>query len=441
MDNSNDKANISKSYIRLFISIFLILLLVIIAVEFVVYKKNDDAINLYKIETSRVEQEIVNAQNLSVNSDSDSICLNVDIDLSKYETIKGVYKKNEAIDAKSLNSDFYSSEYHYVIREINGGIYRIDYDSNYASERARLYKLVNFIICIFMLVCLLIMLYIYRTIIKNFKEISDYPYALAKGNLTLPLRENKNKYFGKFLWGLDMLREKLEEERGNNLELQKEKSVLMLSLSHDIKTPVSAIKLYAAAIKKNLYKDENKIKEVAGKIDNNANEIEDYVAKIISASNDDFLNFDVKTGDFYLSDAMNYITTYYEDKLENIGTSLRLANYNDLLLTGDKDRVIEVMQNIIENAIKYGDGDKISIDFNDEENVKLITINNTGCSLKEEELEHIFDSFFRGTNVGSKAGSGLGLYICKKLMTLMNGDIFAEINDGVMSVTIVIKKA
>ena len=65
----------------------------------------------------------------------------------------------------------------------------------------------------------------------------------------------------------------------------------------------------------------------------------------------------------------------------------------------------------------------------------------TGCDLPENEIFYIFDCFYRGTNSKNKGGSGLGLHICKSLMYKMNGDIFAEIYDGVMSVTLVFNKA
>ena len=99
-----------------------------------------------------------------------------------------------------------------------------------------------------------------------------------------------------------------------------------------------------------------------------------------------------------------------------------------------------MLQNIIENAIKYGDGHYIRLTFSDEEDCRLITVTNSGCTLPEQELVHIFDSFKRGSNVGSKSGSGLGLYICRQLMDAMKGDVFAEIQGGDMCVTVVCRK-
>ena len=207
-----------------------------------------------------------------------------------------------------------------------------------------------------------------------------------------------------------------------------------------MKTPISAIKLYAAAIKKNLYRDEDKLHEVGEKIESNAEEIEKYVARIISSSGDEFLDLSVKEDEFYLSEAINPIKEYYQDKLKPLGTEFTIESFSDILLRSDKDRLIEVMQNIFENAIKYGDGGYIRMSFADEEDARLITISNSGCTLPENEAEHIFESFYRGSNVGSRPGSGLGLYISRKLIQKMGGEIFSEITGGEMRITLVLHK-
>ncbi|MBP5744104.1 MAG: ATP-binding protein, partial [Oscillospiraceae bacterium] len=122
------------------------------------------------------------------------------------------------------------------------------------------------------------------------------------------------------------------------------------------------------------------------------------------------------------------------------GTALEISEYRDCMLSGDPDRLEEVLQNIFENAIKYGDGKRIAVSFSDEEDCRLITVSNSGCTLPEEELTHIFESFWRGSNTGNKQGSGLGLYICSRLMQKMGGDIFAETEDGEMKMTVVCRK-
>ena len=114
--------------------------------------------------------------------------------------------------------------------------------------------------------------------------------------------------------------------------------------------------------------------------------------------------------------------------------------YEDCLLSGDVDRLQEALQNLMENAIKYGDGKEIGISFSEEEDCKLIAVENTGCTLEEGEINNIFDSFYRGSNTTNIQGNGLGLYIVKQLMTKMDGDVFAERDGENFRVTLVVRK-
>ena len=141
-----------------------------------------------------------------------------------------------------------------------------------------------------------------------------------------------------------------------------------------------------------------------------------------------------------MSELVSKVTFYYRDKLETIKTDFQVESFGNCLLKGDLERSIEVLQNIMENAIKYGDGNQIHIRFSEEDGCVLICVCNTGCTLPDTELPHIFDSFWRGANAEKQKGSGLGLYICRQLMHKMNGDIFAEIKDGFMCVTAVFVK-
>ena len=118
-----------------------------------------------------------------------------------------------------------------------------------------------------------------------------------------------------------------------------------------------------------------------------------------------------------------------------------MEGMTDCLVKGDKERVIEVLQNIMENAIKYGDGRQITIAFSEEEDCRLVSVVNTGSSIPESELVHVFDSFYRGSNADHVKGSGLGLYICRGLMHRMDGEVFAEQHEDGFLVTVVIRKA
>ncbi len=333
------------------------------------------------------------------------------------------------------NEHFYSTDSDYVIYEINKELYRFDYKTDNNSNNQT--GMVNAILSMMAILFFSVMFYIKYAILKPFERLIDVPYELSKGNLIAPIEETKNRYFGKFLWGIDVLRENMELQRQRELELQKEKKTLLLSLSHDIKMPLSAIKLYAQALSKNLYIDVNKQHEITENINEKTNEIEEYVSQIITASREDFLSLEVQMGEFYLSDLIENIKEYYTEKLALIKINFIVKEYKNCLLLGDLNRSIEVLQNMMENALKYGDGQYIELFFPEDDECVQIAIKNSGCTLNKDDLSHIFDSFWRGTNVKNIRGSGLGLYICKQLTHKMNGDIYVQIDEDIITVVAV----
>ncbi len=404
-----------KAFNRISALVIMVILAVFIGANAWLLTDHGDSGRPYRVEISRLVREMENGRTP---------------DLSACAYVSAVTEYGEG---------FYNSDSDYVIHEIGGELYRFDYRTG-GDDRTGLIVTVNSILVIMAATILVVLLYVRFKILEPFEKLTDVPYELSKGNLTSPVKETKNRFFGRFFWGVDLLRENMEQQKERELDLQRDRKMLLLSLSHDIKTPLSAIKLYAKALSKGLYKSPEKQLEIAASIGAKADEIEGYVSQIITASREDFLSFDVHMGEFYLSELVTKIRQYYTEKLELIKTDFSVAGYADCLLNGDLDRGVEVLQNIMENAIKYGDGKQIAIQFSEEDGCILVTIQNSGCSLAETDLPHIFDSFWRGANAEHEKGSGLGLYICRQLMHEMNGEVFAEIRDGFMCVTAVFGK-
>lgn len=427
-----------------------------------------DKNRLYRVEAGRIVRDIEKngLQNLDL-SNYTTITAVVPLEGNKPDThLENTDPTDSAssdIDTKDtdLSSEFFETESDYVIRQIGNTLYRIEYTPLAAQKNRNQLILINICLAIMSIVAIGTLFYIRQKIIRPFHELLDVPYELAKGNLSIPIKENKSRFFGKFIWGIDLLRENMEQQKQRELALQKEKKMLILSLSHDIKTPLSAIKLYAKALSKGLYSShpsdlgEAQTKElqseevanrettcnIARQIDRCANEIQGFVSEIMQASHEEFLNLNVNEGEFYLASLIDHVSAYYTEKLTLLRIGFSLGAYSNCLMKGDLDRCVETLQNIMENAIKYGDGHEITLSFAEEEDCQLITICNSGCTLAETELPHIFDSFWRGSNTGNESGNGLGLYICRQLLRKMDGDIFAEIADGEMRVTVVLRNA
>ena len=350
-------------------------------------------------------------------------------DLSDFPHLTGIF-------AESGNA-LYASDQQYLIIEAGGRLYRVEY----VTDRRNIRLAANAALAAAFLITVLLLIYLRRNIIKPFTQLNSVPQELARGNLAVPIPQEKSRFFGKFTWGVNMLRESIEKSRSKELSMQRDQKLLLLSLSHDIKTPLSAIKLNAKALAKGLYADEEKRRSAAESINSRADEIEQFVSQITKASSEDFMNFEVRTGEVYLSRIISKLTERYAPQLELTGTEFAVGDFSDRLLSCDPDRLTECLQNLMENAVKYGDGKRISLDFGEMDGCQLITVTNTGCSLEEKELPQIFSSFHRGNNSGNIPGNGLGLFICRKLMTLMGGEVYAHIDGECFCVTLVVRMA
>ena len=406
-----------KVFNRIFSAVAITIILLFVVVNMILAADKTDGSRQYRVEISRLAREIE---------------ANGSADISECVYVTNIERYGEK---------FYSTNSDYVIYEINGELYRFDYSANGYSNKAHFVGIVNAVLGVIAILFIAVMLYIKYAILAPFERLSSLPYELSKGNLTTPVKETKNRFFGKFLWGIDILRENIEQQKQRELEMQKEKKTLLLSLSHDIKTPLSAIKLYSAALSKNLYPDAKKQQKIAESITEKADEIEGYVSQIITASRKDFLSLEVNMGEFYLSELIEKITEYYSEKLALIKTDLNIGKYKNCLLSGDLNRSVEVLQNIMENSLKYGDGRRVELIFPEDDECVQIALRNGGCTLSVDDLPHIFESFWRGANAESIHGSGLGLYICRQLMRKMNGEIFAEIDGDIITVIAVFARA
>ena len=402
-----------RTFRRLCIAVITVFLILAAVLNIVILKQQSYADGQYRVEAKRLADEITETGSY---------------DLADYPHITGVY----------TGDDLYKSDEHYVIIKANGTLYRVEYT---LGDHRSMLIIVNCISGVILLLLCGVFSYIWRNVIAPFGRLNDVPQELARGNLAVPIPEQKSRFFGKFTWGVNLLREKIEDDRQKELSMQRDKKLLLLSLSHDIKTPLSAIKLNAKALARGIYSDEEKRRSAAESINARADEIEHFVSEITKAASEDFMSFEVTQGEVFLSQIISKISARYAPQLGLSGTEFVIGKYDDCILSCDADRLAECLQNLIENAMKYGDGRRIDIGFDKMDGCELITVTNTGCTLEAKELPQIFGSFHRGNNAVNIQGNGLGLFICKRLMSLMGGEVYAEIRDECFCVTLVVKLA
>lgn len=421
-----------KKYNTIFVISVFVYLLLALAAWLGVVRPETGRNNQYKIEINRTYHS------LSTGLDVDRL------DLRSCQYLKKVsFLPAAALEDEGSANDFYAAD-NQLSMEIRSlfvnkhfeGLLRFDYKEPLFETRGLL---------IFIQICLAVMeifllgilLYLKYQLVLPFSRLSRIPKELAEGHLTGIVKEEKSRFFGQFIWGIGQLKDALYISRKRQLELEMEKKKLLLSLSHDIKTPLNNIKLYAKALEQNLYEDESKRLHAAHQIGEKAGQIENYVEEIIRNSREDILDIEVKYSEFYVEDLINRVLDTYKEKCRLRLIELKINDYENILLKGDLERAVEVFENLFENAFKYGDGRAIEISFYEEDYCPLIRVFNTGESVTDNDFNHLFESFYRGSNSGGIQGNGLGLYICREIMRKMHGEIFAQREENGMAFVLV----
>lgn len=273
--------------------------------------------------------------------------------------------------------------------------------------------------------------YLNRMILKPFQKLEQFSKNIAQGNLEAPLLMDKKNIFGAFTQSFDIMREELMNARKKEALASQEKKELVASLSHDIKTPVTAIKLMSELLLVQV--KEEKVRKKAASIYDKAEQINRLITDLFESALEEL-------GEMKTEPEDNSSTRLGElFAMADYAEKLTIEEIPECLIRVDLDRLSQVIGNIIYNSYKYA-GTEISVSFEQLPNYLRVIIRDFGSGVKEEELPFIFQKFYRGKeeSVQKQKGAGLGLYIAKSLMLKMEGDIFCQNVSGGFEVSLLI---
>lgn len=258
--------------------------------------------------------------------------------------------------------------------------------------------------------------HLYKNIINPFKKLENFAKQIAIGNLDTPLLMDKSNIFGAFTESFDIMREELNKAKEKEYLANKSKKVLVASLSHDIKTPVTSIKLISELLLVML--QDEKIKNKISSIYNKADQIDHLITDMFNATLEELSELKVTVRDEY--------STSLEELFHNADyyNKITLSKIPPCAIQVDILRLQQVINNVINNSYKYANT-PIDVDFDLDHSYLQINIKDYGQGVLDDELPLLFNKFYRGKNpqVQKKDGAGLGLYISKYLMNELGGDL------------------
>ena len=284
---------------------------------------------------------------------------------------------------------------------------------------------------------ILLFYYFYRGYVAPFRKLQNFAAEVARGNLDMPLSMTKSNYFGVFTESFDLMREELRKAKENEYRANVSKKELVAELSHDIKTPVATIKaaceIIDTKVENQLPMDQRELQEKIHLIEKKSQVVEQLVSNLFHATLEELEVLKVEP--------QEELSTCIEEmfhELKDYG-NIHLENQvPHCLIWMDKLRTTQVIDNIINNALKYAKTD-IHVSFVAKEDGIIIRIKDDGPGVPKEDLAKVSEKFYRGGNATGENGSGLGLYLARMFMDKMGGQMECY-NDNGFVVELYLKK-
>ncbi|MBR1852887.1 MAG: HAMP domain-containing histidine kinase [Lachnospiraceae bacterium] len=309
----------------------------------------------------------------------------------------------------------------------------------------RIYALMSRHLLIYMFIAFIIILLFTSVMLTQwirksvFQPINDLNVAMQKikdGNLDYILDNSVKGEIGDLYRNYEDMRLRLkesEEEKEENIQRNKE---MIGNISHDLKTPITAIKGYVEGIMDGVADTPEKVDKYVKTIYNKANDMDRLINELTTYSGVDNSRIQYNFHRINIAD-------YFGDCVEEVGLDLESKNIKlnysnltpyDTIVIIDPEQMKKVINNIISNSVKYMDKPDGAIDIRilDEADSIRVEIEDNGKGIAQKDLQRIFDRFYRtdASRNSAQGGSGIGLSIVKKIIEDHGGYIWATSKDG-----------
>lgn len=292
------------------------------------------------------------------------------------------------------------------------------------------------VVLILMFTAGMLTVWIYRGIINPIKRLQMATQNIKEGNLDFTIAEGSHDEIGELCRNFEDMRLRLKESAEEKITSEKENKVLISNISHDLKTPITAIKGYVEGIMDGVADTPEKHDKYIRTIYNKANEMDTLINELTLYSKIDANRIPYNFKRINVAD-------YFSDCVEEVGLELEAENIKltyinyvdvDVQIIADPEQLRRVINNIIGNSVKYLDKEQgfINIRIRDVGDFIQVELEDNGKGIAAKDLPYIFDRFYRtdASRNSATGGSGIGLSIVRKIIEDHGGKIWANSKEG-----------
>lgn len=284
-----------------------------------------------------------------------------------------------------------------------------------------------------------------KDMVAQQKQLEKVSTQIRKMNAELEVKvEERTMILKEALQRLEQSQIELSEALDKEKQLNEIKSRFVSMASHEFRTPLSTVLSSASLLEK--YKtteEQEKRSRHIEKIKNSVRHLNEILEDFLSLGKLDEGKVETQIGKLALEH-------FLQDTLDEMKGLLKEGQHIELEYEGqdvimcDKKLLKNILINLVTNAIKFsGEGTQITVKAKVSMDKVVIMVEDEGIGVAEEDIQHLFSSFFRGANATNIQGTGLGLHIVKRYIDLMHGHLHvnSKLNEGTtISLTIPVKQ-
>ncbi len=280
-------------------------------------------------------------------------------------------------------------------------------------------------------------LWIYRSVAAPLVKLKRATHNIKEGNLDFTIEAEGTDEFAELCQDFEDMRKRLKASTEEKIMMDRESKELISNISHDLKTPITAVKGYVEGIMDGVADTPEKMDKYVKIIYNKTNEMDHLINELTFYSKIDTNRIPYTFSKLNVEDYFSDCAEELEAELETRNIELVYANYVDgnVLIIADGEQIRRVIHNLISNAIKYMDKKRgiIQLRVKDVGDFIQVEVEDNGKGIASKDLPLIFDRFYRTdfSRNSSKGGSGIGLSIVKKILEDHGGKVWATSREGI----------
>ncbi|GAE08725.1 ATP-binding protein [Paenibacillus sp. JCM 10914] len=367
------------------------------------------------------------------------------VSLSLYSGSRLVYPTtNEGIPTKEL----VSSDQNFILISESHAIYRVETGGEYSlvlvdpsftifirdKYQKRLYLgwlMVVVLIIVVLVTNRALTKFVYRSIMDPINILVQGVHQIRDGNLKYRINYKKQDEFAGVCSDFNDMAQRLSTMVNERQKDETNRRELIAGISHDLRTPLTSINAYLEGIEKGVASTPEKQRKYFEIIKSKTSNLEHLINQLFSFSKLDIGEFPFHLERINVGDEIRRMMGVFSAEYESRGLDIHLENHiRQAIVQIDVVQFRNVIQNILENSLKYKVMERAKVRMicsEEEDNIQLKLVDN-GPGVSEDDLEKMFDVFYRGDVSRGKSdlGSGLGLAISKKIIEGLGGNIYAE---------------